>query len=77
MFEKVRTIIADVCQMPEEEITEQTNLTADLGLNSFDIMNIVCAFEERYDITVPTRDVWQLRQVSDVVKYLAEKGITE
>ena len=53
-----------------------TDFLKDLGLKSFDIMNIVCAFEERYDISVPTRDVWQLRQVSDVVKYLAEKGIS-
>ncbi|MDD6236039.1 MAG: phosphopantetheine-binding protein, partial [Clostridiales bacterium] len=61
----------------KENLDMDTDFLKDLGLNSFDIMNIVCAFEERYDISVPTRDVWQLRQVSDVVKYLAEKGITE
>ena len=75
MIEVIREIVYHVTG--KENLDMDTDFLKDLGLNSFDIMNIVCAFEERYDITVSTRDVWQLRQVSDVVKYLAEKGITE
>ncbi len=75
MLEVIREIVYNVTG--KENLDMDTDFLKDLGLNSFDIMNIVCAFEERYDISVPTRDVWQLRQVSDVVKYLAEKGISE
>ena len=75
MLEVIREIVYNVTG--KENLDMDTDFLKDLGLNSFDIMNIVCAFEERYDISVPTRDVWQLRQVSDVVKYLADKGITE
>ena len=74
MLEVIREIVYNVTG--KENLEMDTDFLKDLGLNSFDIMNIVCAFEERYDISVPTRDVWQLRQVSDVVKYLAEKGIS-
>ncbi|MBS5661363.1 MAG: acyl carrier protein [Clostridiales bacterium] len=74
MLEVIREIVYNVTG--KENLDMDTDFLKDLGLNSFDIMNIVCAFEERYDISVPTRDVWQLRQVSDVVKYLAEKGIS-
>ena len=74
MLEVIRDIVYNVTG--KENLDMDTDFLKDLGLNSFDIMNIVCAFEERYDISVPTRDVWQLRQVSDVVKYLAEKGIS-
>ena len=74
MLEVIREIVYNVTG--KENLDMDTVFLKDLGLNSFDIMNIVCAFEERYDISVPTRDVWQLRQVSDVVKYLAEKGIS-
>ena len=35
-------------------------------------MNIVCAFEERLDVSIPTRDVWKLRQVSDVIAYMEQ-----
>ena len=74
MLEVIREIVYNVTG--KENLDMDTDFLKDLGLNSFDIMNIVCAFEERYDISVPTRDVWQLRQVSHVVKYLAEKGIS-
>ncbi len=74
MLEVIREIVYNVTG--KENLDMDTDFLKDLGLNSFDIMNIVCAFEERYDISVPTKDVWQLRQVSDVVKYLAEKGIS-
>ena len=74
MLEVIRENVYNVTG--KENLDMDTDFLKDLGLNSFDIMNIVCAFEERYDISVPTRDVWQLRQVSDVVKYLAEKGIS-
>ena len=74
MLEVIREIVYNVTG--KENLDMDTDFLKDLGLNSFDIMNIVCAFEERYDISVPTRDVWQLRQVSDVVKYLAEKRIS-
>ena len=75
MIDVIREIVYNVTG--KENLEMDTDFLVDLGLNSFDIMNIVCAFEERYDITVPTRDVWQLRKVSDVVKYLAEKGISK
>ena len=65
MLEVIREIVYNVTG--KENLDMDTDFLKDLGLNSFDIMNIVCAFEERYDISVPTRDVWQLRQVSDVV----------
>lgn len=54
-----------------------TDFVKDLGLNSFDIMNVVCAFEEYFDIEIPNRDVWQLRQVKDVIDYMINKGITD
>ena len=42
---------------------------------SFRIMNIVSAFEEYFDTTIPNRDVWQLHQVKDVISYMEEKGL--
>lgn len=54
-----------------------TDFVKDLGLNSFDIMNVVCAFEEYFDVEIPNRDVWQLRQVKDVIDYMINKGITD
>ena len=58
-------------------ITYETDFLQDLALNSFDVMNIVSAFEDHFDITIPTREIWHLHQVKDVIDHLARKGITE
>ena len=54
-----------------------TDLVQDLALNYFDVMNIICAFEEHFDNTIPTRDVWKLHQVKDVLHYLSQRGFTQ
>ena len=79
MEEKLFVFIEDTV----EEVTGKrgllmdTDFVKDLGLNSFDIMNVVCAFEEHFDVEIPNRDVWQLRQVKDVIAYMIQKGYTE
>ena len=55
----------------------ETDFVKDLRLNSYDIMNIVCIFEEKFDVEIPNRDVWQMRQVKDVVTYMINNGMTE
>ena len=58
-------------------LTMDTDFVKDLALNSFDIMNIISAFEDHFDTTIPTREVWHLRQVKDVIEYMRQKGITQ
>ncbi len=74
MLELVQEIIYNVTG--KTGITLETDFIKDLELNSLDIMNIVCAFEDRLDVSVPTRDVWQLHQVKDVVAYMMKMGVT-
>lgn len=73
MLEIIKEIVYSVTG--KKDLTLDTDFVKDLELNSFDIMNIICAFEDRFDMTIPTRDVWQLHQVKDVIGYLSSKGI--
>ena len=52
-----------------------TDFVKDLQLTSFDVMNLVCIFEDQFDIEIPSRDVWKLHQVEDVIEYMIKKGI--
>ena len=54
-----------------------TDFVSDLGLNSLDIINLVSAFEKHFKTKVPNREIWNLRQVRDVVKYIESKGYVE
>ncbi len=75
MLQLIQDIIFDVTG--KTVVTYETDFVQDLALNSFDVMNIISAFEEHFDTNIPTREVWHLRQVKDVIHYLAQKGFTE
>ncbi len=47
-------------------------LTSDLGLNSFELFDLICMIEEKYEITIPDRVLPTLVTVKDVVCYLEE-----
>ena len=73
MLEVIKEIVYNVTG--HVNLTLDTDFVKDLAINSFDIMNIVCAFEDRFDISIPTRDVWKLNQVSDIVQYMKDRRI--
>ena len=58
MLELIRKIVFQVTG--KNDINYDTDFVQDLRLNSYEIMNIVSAFEEYFDTTIPNRDVWQL-----------------
>ena len=49
-------------------------LIDDLGLSSLDVINVVAAFEDEFDIDVPDRVLPTLRTVGDIVNYLEENA---
>ena len=75
MLEFIQNIIYQVTG--KGDVTYDTDFIQDLELNSFDIMNIISAFEDHFDTMIPTREVWHLRQVKDVIEYMRQKGITQ
>ena len=75
MLEFIQNIIYQVTG--KGDVTYDTDFIQDLELNSFDIMNIISAFEDHFDTTIPTREVRHLRQVKDVIEYMRQKGITQ
>ena len=73
MFEMIERIVLKTTG--KKGLTYDTDFVEDLGLNSLDIMNIICAFEDEFDIEIPARSVWHLRKVKDVIAYMEKKGI--
>lgn len=67
MFEKVKEILS---KYTKTEITENSTLTNDLGLSSFDMVSAVTAFEDEFDIEISDRDIRKLVTVKDVTEYI-------
>lgn len=70
MLEKVIDILSEFVMEEESKITEQTGLVTDLGLSSLDVINVVVAFEEAFDIEIPDHKIKELVTVGDIVEYL-------
>ncbi len=74
MFEKVKAIIEEHVDCTGVEITPDTELLADLPINSLDLVELVCAFEVAFDIVVPEKDIRQFSYVRDITGYLEKLG---
>lgn len=73
MLEKLTQIIRENTGNNEIVISEDTILLSDLGLNSLDLLNLVCIAEDEFDIEIPDRVVWQFKTVGDVIKFIVEQ----
>ena len=69
-FEKLQEIIAEVLNVDPEEITMDTTFVDDLGADSLDLFEMVMAFEEAFEVEIPSEDLEQITTVGDVVKYI-------
>lgn len=67
MLEKVKEILS---KYTKAEITENATLVNDLGLSSFDMVSVVTAFEDEFDIEISDRDIRKLVTVKDILEYI-------
>lgn len=70
VFEKVRRIICDQLDVEEDNVTMNSVLTDDLSADSLDLVELVMAFEDEFDLEIPDEDVENVKTVGDIVKYI-------
>lgn len=71
MKEEIIKIIAGVAEVPEESINLKTNLTADLDLESLDLVTLVSEIENKYQIEIPDKEIKKIQTVEDIVNFLS------
>lgn len=73
IFERVKNIIVEQLGVDEDEVTPEASFVEDLGADSLDIVELVMAFEEEFDMEIPDEDAEKIRTVGDAVKYIQER----
>ena len=68
--EKVKSIIVEQLAVPAEDVTDEASFIEDLGADSLDIVELIMALEEEYDIEIPDEDAEKLQTVGDAVNYV-------
>ena len=70
MFETFKTILVEEFRIDESAITMESELSADLGINSVELPELIELCEEKFDIAFEDDDLRTLITVGDVVQYL-------
>jgi len=70
VFEKVAQLIADQFDLDAATVTEQTSFVDDLKADSLDVVELIMAIEEEFEIEIPDELLENVRTVGDVVGYL-------
>ncbi len=69
-FEKVKEIIAEQLGVDEASISKETSFVDDLGADSLDVVELVMALEEEFDMEFSEDDADAIKTVGDVVEYI-------
>ena len=72
IFEKVKDIIVQQLGVAENTETLGASFIDDLGADSLDIVELVMAIEEEFDMEIPDEDAEKVVSVGDVVEYIKE-----
>ena len=75
MLERVIEIIEEQLNLDGVEITEDSRFKEDLEADSLDLFELVMAFEEDYDVEIPSEDLEKITTVGSVIEYMKNKGV--
>lgn len=70
VFEKVKKIIVEQLGVEEEDIAMESSFIDDLGADSLDIVELIMALEEEFDLEIPDNEAEKIATVADAVDYI-------
>ncbi len=73
LFEQVKEVIVQELAVPESWVTESATFEGDLKADSLDVVELVMALEDEFDVDIPEDDAQSIQTVGDAVRYLEEK----
>jgi acyl carrier protein len=73
-FDRVKKVVVEQLDVSPEEVTPTASFVEDLGADSLDVVELVMAFEEEFQIEIPDEDAEKISTVGDAVSYIDEKS---
>ena len=72
--ERVKKIVVEHLGVEEDKVVENASFIDDLGADSLDIVELVMAMEEAFDLEIPDEDAETLRTVGDAIGYMKKRA---
>jgi acyl carrier protein len=70
--EKVKAIIREQLSVSEEDVVPQASFVDDLGADSLDLVEMIMAMEEAFNISIADEDAEKIKTVQDAINYIQE-----
>jgi len=70
LFDEVKEVIVEQLNVNEDEVKLESDFVEDLGADSLDVVELVMALEEKFEIEIPDEAAEKIKTVKDVVDYI-------
>ena len=72
--DRVTEIIVEQLGVAREDLSPEASFIDDLGADSLDIVELVMAMEEEFDVEIPDEDAEKIQTIGDAIAYLKERA---
>jgi len=72
IYDQVKAIIVEQLGVDAEDVKPEASFVDDLGADSLDIVELVMALEEKFDLQIPDEDAEKIRKVGEAINYIQE-----
>lgn len=72
-FDKVKEIVVEQLGVDEADVSMDSTFIDDLGADSLDIVELIMAFEEEFNIEIPDEAAEKIKTVKDAVEYIEKE----
>jgi len=70
LFDEVREVIIEQLNVSPEEVKPEAKFVEDLGADSLDVVEMIMALEEKFEIEIPDSEAEKIETVQDVIDYI-------
>lgn len=72
VLERVQGIVAERLGVEEDQVTDNAEFIGDLNADSLDLVEVIMAMEQEFDVEISDEDAEKIRTVGDAVSYINE-----
>ncbi len=73
IYRKLRTLVAETVGVEESEVVPEASFEDDLNVDHQELVDLMVAIEEEFDVRISEADMASLTTVGDAVEYLEDK----
>jgi len=77
IFDRVQKVIVEQLGVDENAVTPEASFVDDFNADSLDLVELVMAFEQEFDVSISEEEAERVRTVADAVRLLSEKLQTD